>query len=732
MTDLSPGSAEQDHRFELTVNGVEAPLRVIAFRGREALSKPYRFDLTVRCPPSVDLLALRILAEPATLVLRGTDGQRLIHGRVGEVKLDAGASDKGVFVFRIRLAPDLLLLQYRRSSRVFQNKTVPEIVEGMLAEYGIPCAFFLADEHPTRAYCLQYKETDLDFITRILAEEGIFYFFANASNHTQLPPLDAQRDAVVFGDRAEVYPQIALPSTGRLALRHRDGHDFADGIGEFTMRDAIRTQGVHLTDYDFTRPALTLAARRSAAVGSTALVDQLPSLASAAGVAGGGEPHPMTRTLQFYDHRGDFDEVDVRDDRARAELEQLRRNARRATGTSSAMGLLPGFRFTLEADLLPTLDGGYVVTRVEHEGHDLSFGGAAAQAAYTNTFRCVPADVVFRPKRPERELRQVLESATVVGPAGEDIHTDAFGRVKVQFHWDFEGTEDDKSSCWLRVVQSWSGGTWGTIFTPRVGMEVMVSFLGGDLDCPVITGCGYNATHPPPFELPKHKTRSGIRTHSTPNAAGFNELSFEDQAGAEQIYVFAQRNLDEVVGHDHTTSVTRNQTNVVGNDLNEDVVRNVRERIAGDHSIQVSGSRHDETGAQRTTIVHGTLRETMKSDRVTDVKGNSTTQVGGNLTTLVGEKGDARSSRTFAWGDASLGANQYLQLEGKKGVSISCGASSIEMTSDKIRIKSDHIELEGTKSVAVKGKGPALHLDENMEMTGNNIRMYSSKGRLER
>lgn len=612
MTDLSPGSAEQDHRFELTVNGVEAPLRVIAFRGREALSKPYRFDLTVHCPPSVDLLALRILAEPATLVLRGTDGQRLIHGRVGEVKLDAGASDKGVFVFRIRLAPDLLLLQYRRSSRVFQNKTVPEIVEGMLAEYGIPCAFFLADEHPTRAYCLQYKETDLDFITRILAEEGIFYFFANASNHTQLPPLDAQRDAVVFGDRAEVYPQIALPSTGRLALRHRDGHDFADGIGEFTMRDAIRTQGVHLTDYDFTRPALTLAARRSAAVGSTALVDQLPSLASAAGVAGGGEPHPMTRTLQFYDHRGDFDEVDVRDDRARAELEQLRRNARRATGTSSAMGLLPGFRFTLEADLLPTLDGGYVVTRVEHEGHDLSFGGAAAQAAYTNTFRCVPADVVFRPKRPERELRQVLESATVVGPAGEDIHTDAFGRVKVQFHWDFEGTEDDKSSCWLRVVQSWSGGTWGTIFTPRVGMD------------------------------------------------GFNELSFEDQAGAEQIYVFAQRNLDEVVGHDHTTSVTRNQTDVVGNDVNEDVVRNVRERVAGDHSIQVSGSRHDETGAQRTTIVQGTLRETMKSDRVTDEKGNSATQVGGNLTTRVGEKGDARSSRAFAWGDASLGANQFF------------------------------------------------------------------------
>jgi len=536
-------------------------LRVLSFRGREAVSRPFRFDILIAIDDAEHHdFEPELLAQAGALTMHVPGGElREVHGIVAAVEA-RDAFEQGRLVYRVRLVPRLWLLGKRKTSRIFQNKTVPEIVTAVLEAARIPHRWALVEKYAARTYCVQYQESDLAFVTRLLAEEGIFYVFEHGAEET-----------VVFHDSAHLYAPIA--GEPELAYRFEEG---ADGlvpkehhVGRFALRRAVKHGAVLQREYDFRRPLLEL---RGEAKPSSA-----PPRAAAA-----TEALPVEAELcRVYEHHGEDERPDVDGSSARTRLEQARRRALVTEGRSACRRLLPGARFDLVDHELEHVNRAYVVARVEHEGR-VAEVAREGEPVYANTFTCAPADVPLRPRRHEHVLQQVVETAIVVGPPGEEIHTDEHGRVKVQFPWDLDGKRNEDSSCWVRVAQAWAGAGWGSLFIPRVGMEVLVAFLGGDTDRPVIVGALYNGTNATPFALPGKKTQSGIRTRSTPGGAGANELRFEDAAGREQVYVHAQRDLEEVVRNDHARTVGGQEAIRVGRDRTMD--------IAGDHVRQVQGN----------------------------------------------------------------------------------------------------------------------------------------------
>ncbi len=309
----------------------------------------------------------------------------------------------------------------------------------------------------------------------------------------------------------------------------------------------------------------------------------------------------------------------------------------------------------------------------------------------------------YPPPRPKRKSVQVTLTATVVGPDGEEIWVDEKGQIKVQFHWDREGTYDEKSSCWIRTMQPWGGARWGHQFIPRVGMEVVVTFEGGDPDKPLVLGSVNNGTHPPPFQLPGDKTRSGLRTQSSPGGVGFNELSFEDAAGQEQVFLHAQKNLDEVVGKNHTLLVKNDERiRVMANRL-DTIEKNLEEIVRGDHRSRVDGSRLDvvvgdsdaRVSGMLVTRVEGKERRRVEGPADLEYADDLTTRARGCVTTVVGKNDKKRSWSTHAEGTAGLSSTDSTRVTSDKELVLAVGKSSIRITSEKIEIVSGNVSARG-------------------------------------
>jgi type VI secretion system secreted protein VgrG len=565
--------------FELRAGPYESSaLTVLSLRGREAISEPFSFEIIVAASPEVDDSSIEpdLLGESACLVmLAGTAAPRYVRGVIAAVAAQSSAHGRRA-VYRLRVVPALWLLKKRTTSRIFQDKTVPEIVTAVLDKAGVAHTHRLLGKYRPRSYCVQHRESDLAFVERILAEEGIFYAFDHGG-----PAADTE--VVVLSDSAHLYPTIE----GDPELAYRP-HEGAAGMAldehhvqRFDLRRSLRPTSVLRRGYDFRRPAMALVAKTE--------FDE-----RASGELQHGE---------VYEHHEEDEEPNIRQETVAAELEQHRARVEVGRGASGCRRLVPGARFTLCDHDLGRLDGEYVVTRIKHEGRAPQ-AATAGEPVYANTFECVPATITARPARPARSIQQVTETALVVGPAGQEIYTDEHGRVKVQFHWDREGLRDEDSSCWIRVAQAWSGAGWGSQFIPRVGMEVIVTFLGGDVDRPMIIGCVPNAANCPPFPLPSARTQSGIRTRSTPGGGGSNELRFDDAAGKEQLYLHAQRNLDELVENDHTRTVR-----------GQEAIRVTKDRtleVAGDHVRTVQGSEIVDIGKH--LILHIAGRQIIQID----------------------------------------------------------------------------------------------------------------------
>src|ERR1700722_18425911 len=549
------GDAALGPAYELSAGPYRSgELHVASFEGHEEMNGLYAFEIVV-WTKDLDETAVEsaVLGQPAVLGMQIPDGSlRAVHGIVAGLAFE-GRREGGRHELRLSLVPRLWTLQKRIDSRIFQGMTVQQIADAVLGD--VAHDWTLRASYPVRQYCVQYQESDYHFLARILAEAGIFFWFAQPTSAAVPGPasstatgglVDTPERLVLCDDPSGYVPIDGDPGLAFLAESGRSAVSTKENnVSDFRVRSSIEPGSVVLRDYDFQRPLLDLTARADASTD-------------------GSSP------LEVYEHHGEYEESDADAGHARTYLEQVRRSAREARGASACRRLLPGQRFDLADHPIDSLNASYVVTAIDHRGI-LPLLAGAGRAVYENTFSCVPADVPFRPPRPVRTRQQVVETALVVGPDGLEIFTDAYGRIKVQFHWDRKGTQDEYSSCWIRVAHAWAGTGWGSQFIPRIGMEVLVSFLGGDEDRPVVVGCLYNAQNPVPYGLPASASRSGIRTSSTPGGGGANEISFEDRSGAEQLYLRAERNLDEEVGNDRRAVIRGDRAEAVEGDARSTV-----------------------------------------------------------------------------------------------------------------------------------------------------------------
>ena len=500
-----------DVPFEITLTPRIDGLRVMSFRGHEEISGLYRVDVRIATSTPEGDFEASVLEQPARLLMRTTGGTpRALHGIVAAVEAQ-GTLLQDRPVYELRLVPRLWLLKRRRTRRIFQDKSVVDIVDTLLTEWRIPTQWRVTRDYPKRAYCVQHRETDYAFLIRLLAEEGIFFYFDHPTglDDEESSTGVGAAEIVVLSDAAEHYPPLDGGET--LVLRRAQAdHDGGallsreDQVFSFVLRNRVRSRATLVRGYDPQRPRLDLRAMACISERSAA---------------------PAAATPMLYEHQGNCEHPGSYEGRpanpeiAAIRLEQERARVTVGQGMTWSRRLVPGRRFTLRDHDSDALDQAYVVTRVEHEGYSPE-AAPEGRPLYQGRFECAPATVRFRPPRPRRPIHALTETAVVVGPGTREIHTDEQGRVKVQFHWDLEGRMDEHSSCWIRVAQAWAGAGWGTQFIPRVGMEVVVTFLGGDIDRPMVTGCVYNATHPPPYPLPGSAATSGIRTQSSPGGDG--------------------------------------------------------------------------------------------------------------------------------------------------------------------------------------------------------------------
>jgi type VI secretion system secreted protein VgrG len=717
--------------FELSTGPLpEQTFHAVSFRSVERFSRPFRFEIVLALGSEVSDPGRALLDAGATFEFVGGGVPRVVSGVVRRVRAEPSivvatqtahlAAHRGARV-RVTLVPRLARLGENRNSRIFQDRTVRQIVDGLLEENAIDRRWHVARELSPRPYAVQYEESDLAFCQRLLAEEGIFYYFEHGAD---------RRDTVILADESAALEPI--DGDPRLPLMDRSGLVGPEGrVLEFSVDRRVQATSTLIRDFDFFRPSLDLAATAP----QTGRLNGSRAPASA---------------QRVYEHHGAFEGEAI--DRATAErrLQQHRARALLGRGASRCARLATGRWFELVESPAPEHDGRWVVARVEHHGDVPEVTGAAV--SYQNRFVCVPAAVAFRPKRPRRVVQQVLESATVVGPAGQDVHTDELGRIRVRFHWD-RHDQSSETSCWIRTMQTWAGVAWGAQFIPRIGMEVLVAFLGGDVDRPVVIGCAYNAEHPTPFPLPRNKTKSGWRTQSSGGAAGFNELSFEDQAGHEVVAVHAQRDLNVTVGHDSTTRVAANSTEQVSGNRFSVIAGNVLSSVGGDVTGIVSGSARRSIDGDESLTVNGSevrvvngdadsrvlrelrtrvgVRERLEVDgeRVVTVAGDQRAEVRGSAVVIVGRHDAKRSTVLHVEGATTVSSTGVTEISADAELVLRSGDSAVRITPEGVQIDAKRISLavEGATLVLSENKIQA-HADSKVFLASDDKAILKGSG----
>ena len=587
--------------YEASFEGVEASFEVRSFRFTEALNECYELELELRTSDR-DFDPRELLGKDCECLLDRREHVRRVVGVVRRVE-ERGTDPRQVGC-RVWVVPALWSLGLTRSTRIFQNENVvqviTEVLEPGLAPFRreVDTTALQLDLYPAREYCVQYRESDLAFACRLMEEEGIGFRFDHAGGERH----DGPEKLVLFDENREL-PDVETMD-GNPVPYDRDAREVRTAEPVTQLHPAVRMTptGVRVHDHDWTRSA------------SPNLAFERQSGADDRGAERVVYRHGHGEHLTLYDYDDGSHRYGSEDGERRAELRhQLEaRDGRTVSGVSFVTGFAAGAKFELTGHPRPGADGRWLITRVVHASRPApsvggESGGGEEERDYHNRFECLPADVAWRPERRRPKPRIYgVQTARVVGPAGEEIHTDHHGRIAVQFHWDREGSFDERSSCWIRVGQAWSGASHpGFVFIPRVGMHVVVTFLDGDPDRPLVTGCVYDGAHPTAYPLPDDKTKSWIRTRSSPNSEGYNELRFEDKAGDEQIHLRAERDLDELVQHCHTTHVLADQTNTVDGNQTETVHENQTLEVDEDRTKTVHKNEKTEIGGNRTEEVTG-------------------------------------------------------------------------------------------------------------------------------
>jgi type VI secretion system secreted protein VgrG len=616
----------------------------------EPLGGPFEFlvDVAGSGPP---IEPRDLLGQNVTVSL--TDGAapiRFFNGYVGAFAT-LGA-DVPQARYRMTLVPSLWFLTRSRDCRMFQEKTVPEIVRDVLRDHEFDdVETRLSADYPAREVTVQNGETDFQFVSRLLEHEGIFYFFRHEASRHVLVMADGNRTL----DTVAGFERIVFDPERRGAAGNR--------LSEWSTTAEIRPGAVTLRDFDWKRPNADLEVRHSRPLGH-ALAD--------------GE---------IYEYPGHYADKTRGNDLARVHLEELQADFERYEGRGTAVGLAPGFLFSLTRHPRRELNRRYLVVhaKLELEAAPAEGGDPGERPLRAATsLTAIDARGMFRPTRSTpRPFVHGPQTAVVVGPAGEEICTDEHGRVKVRFHWDRRAGGHETDSGWIRVSQPWAGQGFGAVFIPRVGDEVVVSFLEGDPDRPLITGRVHNAMNPPPFALPESKAISGVKSRSTPGGGGYNEIVLDDTAGAERVRIQARHDMETAVGHDLRQNV--------GNDLSE--------AVGGDIELSVGASMTETVGAARTTTVGADETVTVGNNRSETVGRTMTLSVGKDLTETVA----GRRTETVIKGYVLEAAK--VEINAQDEIVLTTGKASITMKKNgDITIAGRDITIKGSGNLKLKGK----------------------------
>ncbi len=718
-------------------------LLLMSINGQEGLSMLFNFQASVVAEVKTDVAFDQLLGQPITLRVNDGAKPRFFNGLCNRVA--QGDSDSVFTTYVLDVVPKLWFLSKRAQSRMFQQKTVPQILQAVL--HGRDVAFELKGKYEPRDYCVQYRETDLNFACRIMEEEGIFYFFKHGDGSHKM----------VVADTPESH--TALPNGSDIKFHRFAGTSDSDtAIRTWFKRQEVRSGVFTLRDHCFELPGKTLEASKK-------IQDS---------VQAGQVTHKLTAgdnaKLELYDWPGEyaqrFDGVDKGGGDQPAEIEKINLDNKRTVdirmvqettpavviqGTADCPRLSAGHQFSLslvagdETAKSLKAAGKYVLTSVTHLASQSDFrSGQGGLFQYQNSFTAIPLGLPYRPPRDTpKPFVQGPHTAVVVGPAGSEIFTDKFGRVKVQFHWDREGKSDASSSCWVRVAQLWAGKRWGSSFWPRIGQEVIVAFQEGDPDQPIIIGSVYNAEQMPPYlgdgpdpKHPKDNKVAGVKSNTTPGGEGFNEWRFDDTKDKQQIFLHAERDFDLRIKNESRERVISNSHVIVGNekdgkkagdlrrkvfqDEHATVERNRVENVKGNVQLLVGGGEGDNGNVD--FVAKKDVKELVEGARHVHVKKDDKELVDGaqhvHVKGLRAEKVDGAQSLTVGGNqDEKVGQNhcleagQVIHLKGGQTVVIEAGTQlSLKVGGNFVDINSTGVFIVGSmvmiNSGGAAGSGP--------------------------
>jgi type VI secretion system secreted protein VgrG len=698
--------------LQITTPVGEDTLVVTGYRGAERISHLFSFEIDLIAENSSTIDFSQLVGKEITLAVatpgQGTDSVfRYVNGICAS--FSECDRDQKFTSFSAEIVPKIWLLTRLARSRIFQQKAVPDILKAVFQ--GFDCDFELRGTYEPREYCVQYRETDFNFASRLMEDEGIFFFFKHTTSAHKL----------VIADTRQAHSDVPGLTTARYQMME-GGPRKADHIYQWRKTQGVRASKYALWDHSFQQPNQNLEAKEniqeSVQVGTVShkLKDQVNS------------------PLEIYDFPGGyaerFDGVSPSGGDQPARLQKIFEDNKRTVklrmeaeatpavtihGTSGCSNFVSGHKFTLDRHF--DAQGEYVLVSVLHDAvliDSYRSGQGAPGLNYSNEFTCVPIQLPYRPAR-ETPVPFIagVQNALVTGPSGKEIFTDKYGRVKVQFYWDREGKKDENSSCWIRVAQAFAGKRWGASFWPRLGQEVLVAFVEGDPDQPVIVGSVYNAEQMPPYQGDgldsKHKNDpnvSGIKTNSTLGGTGFNELRFDDTKGTEQVFIHAERNLEmrtkndslahtfknrhQIIGQDKEGSKTGDQFEMVYHDKQIKVHHDQIEQVGNNMKLLVGGI--DSGAGNQDIVVSGTKKESVGKDDHLHVTGNRNEKIDGGQSLTVGTSQQEKIGTKHA-----VDAGQEIHLKAGMTVVIEAGVQlTIKVGGNFIDLSPAGVSIQGT------------------------------------
>ncbi|MEA9822364.1 type VI secretion system tip protein TssI/VgrG [Xanthomonas campestris pv. raphani] len=719
-------------------------------KGEEAISQLFRFDIDLLSDSKgIDPKAL--LGKNATVVVE-TQGGGVRHLDGIVTRFGMQGEDHRYYAYRLELSPWLWLATRKSDFKIFQGKTAPEIIEQVLGKYGYPMEKRLTRSYRTWDYCVQYNETDYQFVSRLMEHEGIYYFHQhNAGQHT----LTLADDIVASHSPLPGAAVIPFYPPEKAAVADKEN------IHAWQLSQSIHSGRHYNDDYDFTKPRADLSNMR-----------QTPP----------GHAHD---SYEMYEWPGGYTDFGDGEAYARVRLQESLTGHSIVRGQSRHRALAPGYTFTLENYPREDQNQQYLLTSLEYHFKENPQVSAAApgpkgtpqeEGSFQKfTLQAQPTTLPYTPARTTPKPKTTgPQTAVVVGPPGEEIWPDQYGRVKVQFHWDRVGAMDENSSCWVRVSSSWAGSGFGAMFIPRIGHEVVVDFLNGDPDYPIITGCVYNANNMPPWSLPGNATQSGIKTKSSKggafgdglkNGAGdANAIRFEDKAGAEQLWLHAQKDqlsevendedrwighdLRTVVDHDETRTVHHDRVTTIDNDETQTVHNDRKRRVDHNETLSVGDNRRRDVGIDETVSIGKNRTQTIGRNEKDKIGNNWSIKVGSFKTETIGlaylqnvglakmmnigaaynvnvgaamivNVGLTQSTNVLLGRSVTVGQSQttkveenwsqttgkVIRIEAGDSIELVCGASVIKMEKGgQITVNGKEIDVVGAKHIGLDSK----------------------------